>query len=145
MVERIRHHRLHEREIVDDLRRVRNELGQFGAALPVFRELELRSEQLRVRVDERGAVALQQVGGRQRAVELRKLRLVIEHLEMARRSGHEQEDHRLRLRLVMRLLRGQRVLRGGGTRELAQRHGAESDAALIDKPASRTTHRLIPS
>ena len=52
---------------------VRQQLRQLGPALAVPGELELRAEQLRVRVDERGAVALEQLGRRQRAVELRQL------------------------------------------------------------------------
>ena len=71
---------------------MRQQLGELGAALAVFGELEFRSEQLRIRIDERRAIALQQIGGRQRAVEFGELRLVVEQLEVARRAGHEQED-----------------------------------------------------
>ena len=77
---------------------MRQQLRQLGAALAVLGELELRPQQLRVRIDERGPIALEQLGRRQRAVELRELRLVVEQLQVARRPGHEQEDDVLRPR-----------------------------------------------
>ena len=67
-------------------------LGELGAALAVPGKLELGSEQLRVGFDERRAIPLDQLGRRKRAVEPGQLRLVVEHLEMARRPGHEQEQ-----------------------------------------------------
>ena len=60
-------------------------------------------------IDERGAIALEQFGRRQRAVELGQFRLVVEQLQMARCPGHEQEDHALGLGGEMRRLGRQRV------------------------------------
>ena len=91
---------------------VRQQLGELRPALAVLGELELRPQQRRVRVDERGAIALEQLGRRQLAVALRELRLVVEQLEVARRAGLEQEDDALRLRREVRLLRGERVAAG---------------------------------
>src|SRR4051794_16279597 len=62
------------------------------------REFELRSEQLRIRIDERGTITLEQLGRRQFAVPASELRLVIEELQMARRAGHEQIDDFFRFR-----------------------------------------------
>ena len=89
----------------------------------VRRELELRPHQLRVRIDERGPIALEQLGRRQRAVVLHELRLVVEQLQMARRPGHEQEDDILRPRREMRPLR-QRA--GGSSPPQRARQAARS-------------------
>ena len=70
VVERVGDHRLDDRDVVDDLGQVRQQLRQLGPALAVLGELELRPEQRRVRVDERGAIALEQLRRRQRAVDL---------------------------------------------------------------------------
>ena len=101
VVERVGDHRLDDGDVVDDVRQVRQQLGELGAALAVPGELELRAQQLRVRIDERGAVALEQLRRRQRAVELGELRLVVEQLQVAGRAGHEQEDDVLRPRPEM--------------------------------------------
>ena len=110
---------------------VRQQFRQFRAALAVLGELELRPEQLRVRIDERGAIALEQIGRRQRAVELGELRLVVEQLQMARRAGHEEEDDALGLRREVRLLRRERIVC----------RGVEQLAAARSRPGRRRTAR----
>ena len=95
VVEGVGHHRFDDGDVVRHAGQVRQQLGQFGAALAVPGELELRPQQLRVGVDERGPVAFEQFGRRQRAVVLGQLRLVVEQLQMAGRTGHEQEDDAL--------------------------------------------------
>ncbi len=97
MIERVGVHRFHDGDVVDDFGQVRQQLGKLRAALAVLGELEFRAEQRRVRIDERGAIAFQQLRRRQRAVELRQLRLVVEQLQMAGRAGHEQKDDALGL------------------------------------------------
>ena len=72
VVERVRGHRFHQRDVVDDLRSVRQKLRKLSPALAGFVKLEFRSEQLRIRIDERGSVALQQFGWRKCSVELRQ-------------------------------------------------------------------------
>ena len=88
---------------------VGQQLGDFGAALPVFGEFEFRAEQRRIRIDEGGPVALEQFFGRQRAVEFRQLRLVVEQFEVAGAAGHEQEDDAFRFRRVVWFFRSQRI------------------------------------
>ena len=88
---------LDDGDVVGHRRQVRQQLGELGAALAVPGELELGPKQLRARIDERRPIALEQLGRRQRAVELGQLRLVVEQFEMAGRAGHEQEDHPLGL------------------------------------------------
>ena len=109
VVERVGDHPLDDGDVVDDRREVRQQLGELGAALAVPGELELGAEQLRVGLDERGAIALDQLRRRQRAVELGELRLVVEQLQVAGRAGHEEEQDPLGLRCIMRRLRRQRI------------------------------------
>ena len=72
--------------------RVRQQLRHPSPALAVLREVETRAEQSRIRIDKRRAVVFEQLRGRQRAVEFRELRLVVEQFEVARRARHEQVD-----------------------------------------------------
>ena len=97
MVERVGDHPLDDRDVVDDRRHVRQQLRKLGAALAVPGKLELGAEQLRAGIDERRPIALDQLRGRQRAVELRQLRLVVEHLEMAGRPAMNRNSTRLAL------------------------------------------------
>jgi hypothetical protein len=149
VVEGVGDHRFDDAQLVGHARRVRQQLRKLGAALAVSGELELRPEQSGIRVDERRPVALQQPRGRQRAVQLGERRLVVEQLEVARRAGHEQEDHVLRPRGEVGHLRRQRVGRRRRRRgvsplgeQLAQRHGAQADAALLEEPAPTDLRRV---
>ncbi len=104
------------------------------------REFEPRAQETGIRIDEGGPVALQQPRGRQLAIKLRQFGLVVEQLQMARRAGHEQEDHPLGLRRMVWLFGGQRIRRGGRQRSIAkevgERHCAQADAAVFQKPAA---------
>ena len=145
VIKRIRVHRLYNGEVIDHSGEVRKQFGKLRAALAVFRELELRPEQRGIRIDERGAIALEQFGGRQLAVPLRQLRLVVEQLQMARRSGHEKINHPLRLRREMRPLRGERIhahVRAGAKKfspahQRTQRDCPQPDAAILEEPPPR--------
>ncbi len=97
-------------------------------------------------LDERRAIALDQLGRRQGAVELGELRLVVEQLQMAGRAGHEQEQDPLGLGRIMRRPRSHGIEGQGPGRvdvgrvslllqQLAQRHGTEPDAALFEEPS----------
>src|SRR2546427_178771 len=122
---------------------MRQKLGEFSSALAVFGELELGSEQRGVRIDERGAVAFDELFGRRFAVPFLQRRFVIEQFEVARRAGHEEVNDALGLGGELRLLRREwtRERRGRGpaifTKERAERDGAEADAALLEEPAAR--------
>src|SRR6266511_2921952 len=104
----------------------------------MFVEFELRPEQLGTRVDERRAITFEQILRRQLSIPLRQFGLVVEHLEMARRASHEEINDALGLGLEMGMPGRQRIERTwrGETRllqQLAQRDGAESDAALLEE------------
>src|SRR5262245_23558068 len=106
---------------------------------------------MRIRIDERRAIALKQFGRRQRAVEFGELRLVVEHLQVARRSGHEEENDVLGLRREVRLLWRQRIVgvlsrRVARAREqMVERERAHPDAALFDEPAAGDITTLFVS
>src|SRR5947199_208460 len=106
----------------------------------MVREGELRSEELRLRIDERGAILLDEIRRRQLAVALHQLRLVVEQLQVARAARHEEEDDILRLRREVRLLRGERIIlrrrRGAWAEQIGKADGAEADAALLEEPAA---------
>ena len=134
VVEGVRDEALDDRDLVDDRSCVRDQLGQFGAALAVLGELELRPEQRRVGVDERRSIAVQQALGGQRALVLAEFRLVVEELEVARAAAHEEEDDVLGRGLVVGSLRGQRI---GRLHQVPQGYGAQAHAALLQEPAPR--------
>ncbi len=149
VIEGVGDHRFDDRDVVNDTRQVRQQLGQLGAALAMPGKLELRPQQLRVRVDERGPVSLEQFGRRQLPVELGQLRLVVEQLQMARAARHEQENYALRFGRRGRGLRGQWIDRTAGRcatnttiHQLGQRDRTESDAALLQKPAAADAARV---
>jgi hypothetical protein len=134
MVEGVRHHRLHDGDVVRDLRGVRQQLGEFGPRLPVLGELELRPEALRVRVDERGPVAFEELGRREFAVLPGEFGLVVEQFEVAGRAGLEEEDDALRLRREVRGFRSQVIGVAVVGEQRGEGGGAEADAALLEEP-----------
>src|SRR5260370_888258 len=79
------------------------QLGEGGAAISTSVDLELGSEEGGIRIDERGAVAFEQVRRGEGAVEVGELRFVVNELQVARCAGHEEEDHPLRLGRKVRL------------------------------------------
>src|SRR5688572_2080611 len=103
-------------------------------------KLELGTQELRAGIDKGGPVALDQARRRQHTIKLRKLGLVVEQLQMARRPGHEKEDDPLRLRREMRLPRSLGVMLARGritllSEEMAQGDASQADAALLQEPA----------
>ena len=96
VIELRRPHRADDRDVVGDLREMRQQLRDLRARLAVPLELERRAEQLRRALDEREALALDELVGDVLAVVLRQLRLGIEEIELRRRAGHEEVDDALR-------------------------------------------------
>ena len=142
VVEGVGDHRFHDGDVVDDLGEVRQQFGDFGAALAVLFELEFRAEQLGIGIDERGAIAFQEFGRRKSAVEFGELRLVVEKFKMAGRAGHEEEDDVLRLGGKRRFLGRERIASGrigqaGFGEQIGERHAADTDAAFFKEPAAR--------
>ena len=94
VVDRVGVHRLDDGDVVDDLRRVRQQLADPGAGLAVPAELELRSRHQQRRLPHRlrDALPLAHRVGDLRALELRQRRLVVERSRAAtgRRTGAER-------------------------------------------------------
>src|SRR5206468_436547 len=97
-----------------------------------------RAEQLRVRINERRPVAFEQFSGRKRPIELGKLGLVIEQLQVARCTGHEQKDDILRPRSNWRPLERKWVrcrLRRLNTGQLTECDRPQANATFLQEPA----------
>src|SRR6185295_17883948 len=131
------------------------EFRDLRPAPAVAREFELGPQQFGTRVYECCAIAAKQIGRRQRAIEAGKLRFVVEHLQMARRSRHKEKDDVLHLALKVRLFGCERVFRFTGIKgfrqKAVQRKRPHADTALLDEPAPRdslclfSVHSFIPS
>ena len=105
MIESIGLHALQNSDVIHNRRKVRQKLTQLRSVLTVFCKLELRAQQLGVWIDERCPIPFQQIRWRECSIELRQLRLVVEHLQMRWRTGHKQVNYALGLSCMMRLLR----------------------------------------
>jgi hypothetical protein len=122
---------------------VRQQFREFRARLAVPCELEFRPEQRGVWIDERGAVALKQLGGRQSPIVFGECGLIIEELQVARGPGHEEVDDALGLRCEVRHTRRERFTHKGLhrlrlplTEQGCERDGTESHAAVAEKPTA---------
>ena len=104
-----------ERHIVDDARNVRQQVRDPPPALAVLFELARRAEHLHrlfgESVHEREALARDQGRRNRLAVVLPQLRLVFEHVELARSARHEQVDDVLDLGRKVRRTRLHRQAR----------------------------------
>ena len=78
-------------------------------------------------------------GGNRLAIELRKHRLEVEQVELARCPGHEQKNHPPRTCRQMRSFRGHRIAGGNGT---GRRSGTGSPLLC---PASREASAILPT
>ena len=108
---------------------------------PCLANLNFGPEQLGVGVDERRAIALEQLGRGQRAVELGELRLVVEQLQVARPARHEQEDHPLGLGREVRRLGRQRIDALAARRRGARSPPRRAVAPGPSSPGRRRTAR----
>ncbi len=151
VIESIGVHGLHNSDVVHDFGKVRQQFRQFRAALAVLRELEFRSKQCRARIDERGAIVLDEVRGRLFAVPLHEFRFVVEQLQVAWRTGLEEKDDPLHLRGKMRVLWCERIGWRNRRRpavfakQSPKGNGPQSHAALLKKPAARDQLRVKPA
>src|SRR5438128_8073515 len=148
MIEGVGRHGLHNGDVVRDFRKMRERFRKFSGALALSGKLELGREQRRVWFDEGIFLAHYHLVRHGFAVVLGERRLVIEQIELARRAAHEEVNDPLGLRRELRSLRRKRV-QGGGRRptafpeQLAQCDGAETDTALLEKPAAGYEFRVL--
>jgi hypothetical protein len=117
--------------------------GQVDAAVAELPEFPLGPEQLVVGLDESGAITFEQFRWRNRSVEAGERRLVLEEIDVARRSSHEEKDDPFRGAGIVRILRGERIGRGcrrgglPGTREeVIEGDASESNPAVTKEPAA---------
>src|SRR5262245_34426761 len=106
---------LQERDVIDLSREVRQQIRYPRAGLTVLLPRALRREQTLYAAIRRGLQVLAERFRQRLARELDEVRLVVEQVERARRSGHVQPDHGFRLRPEVRLFRRERIFdRGPG-------------------------------
>ena len=142
VVDRVGVHRPDDAQLVDDLRRVRQQLADPGAGLAVTREVELRAGH-RERLLEGGhageALALADRLRQLLAVHRAQPRLVVEQLELRRAAALEQVDDRL--------TRGTRCgdgeQRPPARRRRAGRGAASTEGSSSDASAVEPMPRLV--
>ena len=117
--------------------------------LPCWRELVRRAQQLRMPLDEREPLALEEFLRARLAVALRELRLVIEQLQLRRAAGHVQENDLLGPGRKMRRPIGERIDRRAGsssssrTSRLARSPSSEA-SAMPPKPTWHCCKKVPP-
>ena len=145
MVEHVGGHRLHEADVVGHAGQVRQQLADFRARFPVPMKLADGPEQLGVGLDEGEPFAFDVRLGNHLPMQLTQLGLVVEQFELTRPARHEQEDHRLRLGIMVQSPAAgieARRLDIGGCRaaigqQRSQRHRPQPDAAIVEEMPSR--------
>ena len=143
MIEDVGFHRPHNRNVVDDLRQMRKQFGNLGAALAMPRELAGRSEQLGVAFDEREPLIRDKRFRNHLPMQLGQTRLGIEQFQLTRTARHEQEDHVLRPRRVMRRQDGERIGAALGRAERIDGRQRRRGASLASTWLERLAQRLL--
>ena len=92
VVEGVGDHGFDDGDVVHNFGEVWEEFGDFGAALTVLLKFELWTEKSGIGIDEGGAIAFQEFGRWESAIELSQLRLVVKEFEMTGSTGHEKKD-----------------------------------------------------
>jgi len=117
------------------------EFADLDAALAVPVEFEFSAEESGLGIDEGGAIAFEQFGGRQFAVSFNQFLFVIEEVEVAGGAGLEYVDDAFRFRGEVRHARGKwigwSVAQPIAGEERVQGEPCHADAAIAEKPASR--------
>src|SRR5262249_33948839 len=140
-------HRPDHADVVDVLGGVREDLADFQSALAVLLELEWRGER------RTGLPLRAEVCRRQRLPRiLRKRRLRVERIDLARPAVSEEVDDALRLRREVRLLRRKGIDRSGPLRvrgaqpgvaeQLREAEKAHADAGTSQQLAARQHRRM---
>ena len=89
MIERVGVHRLHNGNIIHDLGEIGQSFGKFRSAFAMTGEFEIRREERGIGLDEGVGLSLHHFLRHRFAVPFHQRRLVIEHVELAGRSGLE--------------------------------------------------------
>ena len=117
---------------------VREDVGHFGAGLTVFLEFEFWPEEIVLGVDKGGLVVLEEFGGRFGAIEPGEFGFVVEEIEVAGGSAHEEVDDVFSLSPEVGILgrHGIKVPGIGAGFEGCEGDGAEAEAAVFHEPAA---------
>ncbi len=112
---------------------VREDVGHFGAGLTVFLEFEFWPEEIVLGVDKGGLVVLEEFGGRFGAIEPGEFGFVVEEIEVAGGSAHEEVDDVFSLSPEVGILgrHGIKVPGIGAGFEGCEGDGAEAEAAVF--------------
>ena len=140
VIEQVRGARFHERDVVHDRRGVREEFTHPRAGPAVLFELAPSAEEVgaMTAAHEREAFPFDKRLGNRLAVQFGEFRLVIEQLELARASGHEQINDAPGARLEMGRVWRHRIGRctGRGAQQLfVAEKGRQRDAAQAHRAA----------
>ena len=145
VVDALRIHRADEAELVGNLRRVREQFAEPGAAVAVLSELEWRANQRNRTLVTRHAgepLAATNGVGQLLAALLDQQRLVVIEVELRRSTRLKQVDHPLGLRREMKSTQHA----AGGSRSpkhVGQRHAAEPHAKRIKQVPPRK-RKMVP-
>ncbi len=142
VIELVRMDRLDDRNVIYHSRQVRQDFRNLGAAVSMAAEGESRGHQAGVGADEGIPLTLHKLGGHGLAVVLLERVLVVEKVELAGRSGHEQVNDSFRPGCEVRRFRRHRI---GGSSGLAlgfhqqrsQRDLADPHAAIAEEMTAR--------
>src|SRR5439155_3789321 len=143
---------MHQRDVIHDGRRLREQFADPGAASAVLPELAPRAEQLGAvaAAHEREAFALDERLRNRLTVQLDESGFVIEQFKLARPAGHEEVNDVFRARLEMRRTWRHRIGDGFGrraeevsfTEQGCERDAAQAEAALLEEPAAGDEFRV---
>ena len=156
VIENFRRHGAHEGHVIHNRRNLGKAFRHPGAALTALRKLPPRSEHLRnlfgERVHESKALPLDEGLRNGLTVELLQFRFVVEKLQLARASGHEEINDAPGPWRKVGFLRRERVrkfhvLTGERSRpqeERGERHLAQAQGALFEKvPPGPQKHEFV--
>jgi hypothetical protein len=149
VVELVGLHRAKDADVIDDAGQMRQNLRNFRARFSVFGKLVARSHHGGIGADKGVALALGDRGRQGLALVLDQVRLVVEQVELRRRTRHKKVDDAFSLRREMGLfqrLRSGGVQAGAGERfgqQRGQRDLPHPDPALAEKVPPRRSQRML--
>ena len=143
MIEEVGGHRLHDGDLVGDGPEMRQAIRKLGTGLPVSTETESRSHDGCVRLNECVSLPGDHRRRNRLSVELTQFRLVVEQLQLARASCHEQENHPFRLGSKMGVARSEWIVdhAPGQVRQSTRDRRGEADLA---KPYTAAFEEVAP-
>ena len=128
MIKLIRVHRLHNRDFVHNGCQMRQQFGKFSPRFAVPLKCVRSAQHLGNALDEREALLLEQRFRTILPVQLLQLWLIVEQIQLRRRTGHVQINHPLGFRREVCGLGLQRILMQIGPQKIGEPDQAEARA-----------------